>query len=95
MRSWNLQTKSRAFEVGVRHYDKGNVLYQTMLDKYLTYSCGYWKAASNLDEAQQAKLALTCEKLQLKPGMQVFDIGCGWGSFCRYAAESAIKNVPC
>jgi cyclopropane-fatty-acyl-phospholipid synthase len=87
-RGWNLQTKSRAFEVGSRHYDKGNDLYQAMLDKDLTYSCAYWKGCSTLDEAQQAKLALICEKLQLKPGMRVLDIGCGWGSFSRYAAKN-------
>ncbi len=88
MSGWNLQAKSRAFEVGRQHYDKGNALYQAMLDKSLTYSCAYWKGCSNLDEAQQAKLALICEKLQLKPGMHVLDIGCGWGGFCRYAAEN-------
>jgi cyclopropane-fatty-acyl-phospholipid synthase len=88
MSGWNLQAKSRAFEVGRRHYDKGNDLYQAMLDKNLSYSCGYWKGCTSLEEAQQAKLALTCEKLQLKPGMHVLDIGCGWGSFCRYAAEN-------
>ncbi|MDQ8039269.1 MAG: cyclopropane fatty acyl phospholipid synthase [Rickettsiella sp.] len=88
MSVWNLQAESRAFEVGRRHYDQGNALYQAMLDKNLNYSCGYWKGCSNLDEAQQAKLALVCEKLQLKPGMHVLDIGCGWGSFCRYAAEN-------
>ena len=87
MSGTNLQSESRAFEVGRRHYDKGNVLYQAMLDKELNYSCGYWKGCANLDEAQQAKLALTCEKLQLQAGMHVLDIGCGWGSFCRYAAE--------
>jgi cyclopropane-fatty-acyl-phospholipid synthase len=88
MSVWNLQSASRAFEVGRRHYDKGNVLYQAMLDKNLTYSCAYWKDCSNLYEAQRAKLALACKKLQLKPGMQVLDIGCGWGGFCRYAAEN-------
>lgn len=88
MSGWNLQAESRAFEVGRRHYDKGNILYQAMLDKELTYSCGYWKGCSNLDEAQQAKLALACEKLQLRRGMHVLDIGCGWGSFCRYAAKN-------
>ncbi len=88
LKTWNLQTKSDAFEVGRRHYDKGNMLYQAMLDKNLTYSCAYWKEHATLDEAQLAKLALICKKLQIKPGMRVLDIGCGWGSFCRYVAEN-------
>ena len=58
-----------------------------MLDKRLAYSCGYWKDAQNLDEAQVGKLDLICRKLDMKPGMTVLDIGCGWGSFCKYAAE--------
>ena len=53
----------------------------------MAYSCAYWKNASNLDEAQEAKLELICQKLHLKPGMKVLDIGCGWGSFVKYAAE--------
>lgn len=88
MSCFNLQVKSRAFEVGKRHYDKGNSLYKAMLDKSVTYSCAYWKNSKDLDEAQQAKLALACDKLNLKPGMKVLDIGCGWGSFARYAAEN-------
>jgi cyclopropane-fatty-acyl-phospholipid synthase len=84
----NLQTQSRAFEVGEKHYDMGNVLFSSMLDKDLTYSCGYWKDSENLEAAQQAKLALACNKLKLKPGMEVLDIGCGWGSFCHYAAKN-------
>jgi len=58
-----------------------------MLDKRLTYSCGYWKSASNLDEAQEAKLELVCKKIDLKEGMTILDIGCGWGSFVKYACE--------
>jgi cyclopropane-fatty-acyl-phospholipid synthase len=58
-----------------------------MLDKRMVYTCGYWKDAKTLDEAQEAKLDLTCKKLNLKPGMKVLDIGCGWGSFAKYAAE--------
>lgn len=80
--------KSKAFEVGEKHYDLGNELFQKMLDKRMAYSCGYWKEAHNLDEAQEAKLDLICRKLNLKPGMKVLDIGCGWGSFCKYAAEN-------
>ncbi|SFU02970.1 cyclopropane fatty acyl phospholipid synthase [Halomonas saccharevitans] len=83
----NLQTASRAFEVGEAHYDLGNDFYAAMLDPRMTYTCGYWKTAETLDQAQEAKLDLICRKLELEPGMRVLDIGCGWGSFMAYAAE--------
>lgn len=83
----NLQTTRRAFIVGEKHYDIGNDLYKAMLDSRLTYTCGYWKNAKNLEEAQEHKLRLTCEKLGLKPGMKILDIGCGWGSFAIFAAK--------
>ena len=83
----NRQSKSRALVVGQKHYDIGNDLFIKMLDKRMAYSCAYWKNASNLDEAQEAKLELICQKLYLKPGMKILDIGCGWGSFAKYAAE--------
>ncbi|GGY75284.1 cyclopropane fatty acyl phospholipid synthase [Marinobacter zhanjiangensis] len=86
-RLFNRQTVSRAKEVGERHYDLGNEFYGAMLDARMTYTCGYWKDATTLDEAQEAKLDLICRKLQLEPGMRVLDIGCGWGSFMAYAAE--------
>ncbi|MBQ0215716.1 cyclopropane fatty acyl phospholipid synthase [Alcaligenes faecalis] len=86
-RMLNLQTAKRALEVGEIHYDLGNDFFSSMLDKRMTYTCGYWKNADNLDEAQEAKLDLICNKLELQPGMRVLDIGCGWGSFMAYAAE--------
>ncbi len=89
----NLQSKSRALVVGEKHYDIGNELFMKMLDKRMTYSCGYWKNASNLDEAQEAKMELVCQKIGLKPGMKVLDIGCGWGSFVKYAAEKYEVDV--
>lgn len=79
--------KSKAFEIGHRHYDIGNDLYQCMLDKRLTYTCGYWKDAANLDEAQESKLDMVCRKLGLKSGEKILDIGSGWGCFIKYAAE--------
>ncbi len=90
---FNLQSKSRAFEVGKRHYDLGNDLFEAMLDKRMVYSCAYWKNASTLDEAQENKLDLICKKLQLAPGMKVLDIGCGWGGLARYMAEKYGVNV--
>ncbi|HVW71771.1 MAG TPA: cyclopropane fatty acyl phospholipid synthase, partial [Candidatus Paceibacterota bacterium] len=83
----NLQSKSRAFIVGEKHYDIGNDLYKAMLDTSMTYTCGYWKDAKDLDEAQYAKLDLICKKLKLTPRMRVLDIGSGWGSFAAHAAR--------
>jgi cyclopropane-fatty-acyl-phospholipid synthase len=90
---FNYQTKSRAFEVGEKHYDLSNDLFKAMLDKRMIYSCAYWKNADNLDMAQEHKLDLICKKLELKPGMRVLDIGCGWGGFARYAAEKYGAHV--
>lgn len=83
----NLQSSRRAFRIGEHHYDIGNDLYRLMLDQRMTYTCGYWKDAENLDAAQEAKLDLICRKLRLQPGMRLLDIGCGWGSFSGFAAE--------
>lgn len=83
----NLQKPGRAFQVGQKHYDIGNNLFEHMLDKGLNYSCGYWKTATSLDEAQEAKLDLICRKLDLQPGMRVLDIGCGWGGAAKFMAE--------
>jgi cyclopropane-fatty-acyl-phospholipid synthase len=79
--------KRRAFEIGRRHYDLGNDLYRAMLGRRLVYSCAYWPAARDLDEAQEHKLDLCCRKLMLAPGMRLLDIGCGWGEALRFAAE--------
>lgn len=87
-RLFNFQTKKRAWEVGKKHYDLGNLLFEKMLDRRMVYTCGYWKNATTLDEAQLAKLELSCQKLKLKPGMRILDIGCGWGSFAKYAAQN-------
>ncbi len=84
----NRQNKKRAILSGQHHYDRGNDLFRVMLDRRLTYTCGYWKNADTLDEAQENKLDLICRKIGLKPGQTVLDIGCGWGSFMKYAAEN-------
>ena len=92
-RLFNRQSSARAFEVGEKHYDLGNDLYQAMLDKRLNYTCAYWKNARNLDEAQEAKLELVCRKIGVKPGMRILELGCGWGSFAKYAAEKYGASV--
>jgi cyclopropane-fatty-acyl-phospholipid synthase len=82
------QGPRRAFAVGQQHYDIGNDLYAAMLDRRMIYSCAYWgSGAQTLDEAQEAKLELIGRKLELRPGMRVLDIGCGWGGTAQYLAE--------
>ena len=83
----NRQRKSRAFLPAEVHYDLGNDVFAATFDSRITGSCGYWKDARDLDEAQEAKHDLVCRKLGLKPGQRVLDIGCGWGAFMKFAAE--------
>jgi cyclopropane-fatty-acyl-phospholipid synthase len=76
------------YEVAKKHYDLGNKLFSSMLDKRMVYTCGYWKNAADLDQAQEDKLDLVCRKIGLKRGMRVLDIGGGWGSFAKFAASN-------
>jgi len=90
---FNLQKQSRAYQIAEQHYDLDNDLYRAMLDKRMNYTCAYWKNATNLDEAQEAKLELVCRKIRLEPGMRVLELGCGYGSFAVYAAEKYRVSV--
>lgn len=85
---FNRQSKSGSMKVINEHYQLGNDLYENMLDGLMTYSCGYWKNAKTLDEAQVAKYDLIARKLGLQKGMRVLDIGCGWGGFSKYVSEN-------
>jgi cyclopropane-fatty-acyl-phospholipid synthase len=84
----NRQTKALSVKGIKRHYDLGNELYRAMLGKHMAYSCGYWRQAQTLDQAQEHKFDLICRKLHLQPGQRILDIGCGWGGFMKYAAEN-------
>jgi len=87
VRLLNRQSVARAGDVARAHYDLGNDFFRAMLGRTLNYSCGYWRDANTLDEAQDAKMDLICKKLQLRRGERLLDIGCGWGSLLRHAVE--------
>jgi cyclopropane-fatty-acyl-phospholipid synthase len=70
------------------HYDVSNDFFALFLDESLTYSCALFsRGAKTLDEAQEAKRELVCQKLRLSAGERVLDVGCGWGSFVIHAAS--------
>jgi cyclopropane-fatty-acyl-phospholipid synthase len=86
-RIFNRQRKSQAAEVARLHYNRGNDLYQAMLDRRMQYTCAYWPDAATLDEAQENKLRLICRKIQLQPGMTVLDLGGGFGGLAHFMAS--------
>jgi len=88
MRLFNYQSKREARRDIARHYDLGLELFGQFLDKNMNYSCGYWRNAKNLDEAQINKMNLIGRKLKLEKGMKVLDIGCGYGSLAKYLSET-------
>ncbi len=76
------------------HYDLDDRLYDLFLDPHRQYSCAYWAPGiTTLEAAQEAKLAHIAAKLDLKPGMRVLDIGCGWGGLARYLHKATGAEV--
>lgn len=84
----DLQRGKGGRAVAQRHYDLGNDMFEAMLGPTMMYSCAYWRSASDLEAAQEAKMRLICDKLQLEKGARVLDVGCGWGGFAKFAAEN-------
>ncbi len=76
------------------HYDLGNAFYKLFLDRDMFYSCAYFRdERETLEEAQRNKCRLIAAKLNLKPGLRVLDIGCGWGGLARYLSQIADVEV--
>ena len=86
---------SRAKDHVAHHYDLSGKLYDLFLDKDLQYSCAYFfDPSATLDEAQIAKKRHIAAKLNLnRPGLNVLDIGCGWGGLALDLARDSEANV--
>ena len=85
-RAFNQQTPAKSKTNAEHHYNLGNDLFFEFLGKYKNYSCGYYKNAENLDDAQLAKLHRLAELLDLHEGDRLLDVGGGWGEFAKFAA---------
>ena len=81
-------TRSRDAQAISHHYDVSNAFYEMLLGPSMTYTCAcYPTADASLEEAQAAKYDLVCRKLDLRPGMRLLDVGCGWGGMVRHAVK--------
>ena len=85
-------TKETARQNISEHYDLGNDFYQLWLDPTMTYSSAIFSSPQqSLEEAQIAKYDALCQKLEIKPGDRVLEIGSGWGGF----SSHAVRNYGC
>ncbi len=69
------------------HYDLGNDFYECWLDPTMSYSSALFEDGATLEAAQQHKMAALMARLDLKPGSNILEIGCGWGAFAKLCAE--------
>ncbi|CAJ1578858.1 class I SAM-dependent methyltransferase [[Mycobacterium] wendilense] len=87
-------SKSRDAEVIHHHYDVSNRFYELVLGPSMTYTCAcYPEPEATLEEAQENKYRLVFEKLRLKEGDRLLDVGCGWGGMVRYAARRGVRAI--
>jgi cyclopropane-fatty-acyl-phospholipid synthase len=81
-------THERDAEAIHHHYDVSNTFYEYVLGPSMAYTCAVFPTEdATLEEAQAEKFDLICRKLDLKPGMRLLDVGCGWGTMVRHAAK--------
>ena len=82
------------FEEIQAHYDLSDDFFGTFQDPSRTYSCAFFTSDTmSLEDAQMAKIDLALDKLELRPGMTLLDVGCGWGSVMKRAVERYDVNV--
>ncbi len=87
-------SRTRDAEAIHHHYDVSNTFYEWVLGPSMTYTCAcYPHAGATLEEAQANKYRLVFDKLRLKAGDRLLDVGCGWGGMVRYAARRGVRTT--
>src|SRR6201996_5871678 len=89
-----MHSKTRDAEAIHHHYDVSNTFYEWVLGPSMTYTCAVYPTPdATLEEAQDNKYRLIFEKLRLRPGDRLLDVGCGWGGMVRYAARHGVHAI--
>ena len=87
-------SRTRDAEAIHHHYDVSNRFYEMVLGPSMTYTCACFPTEdATLEEAQENKYRLVFDKLRLKEGDRLLDIGCGWGGMVRYAARRGVRVI--
>jgi len=84
----NLQDRTRSKEVIEQHYDLPVGFYEAFLDPYFQYTCARFEGTDDLNRAQELKMDNICQKLGLRPGDHVMDVGGGWGGLAQFMQEN-------
>jgi cyclopropane-fatty-acyl-phospholipid synthase len=90
---WRDNDRRRARRNIAAHYDLGNDFYAAWLDPSMTYSSARFAPGDDLEAAQRRKVATLLDRLNLRPGDRLLEIGCGWGTLAIEAARRGAKVV--
>jgi cyclopropane fatty-acyl-phospholipid synthase-like methyltransferase len=85
---WLGHTKAQDRRIVREHYDRGDDFFEAFLGPTMVYTGAFFEhAGQSLEQAQYAKIDRVCRKLRVRPGDEVLDIGCGWGTLVARAAH--------
>jgi cyclopropane fatty-acyl-phospholipid synthase-like methyltransferase len=86
---WLIHSRSQDQRIVRDHYDRGNDFFEAFLGETMVYTSGYFRdPAESLEQAQTNKMDLVCRKLMVRPGDELLDVGCGWGTLVMHAAAN-------
>jgi len=85
---WLVHSRAQDRRIVRDHYDRGDDFFGWFLGETMVYTSGYFTSDSeSLEQAQKNKMDLVCRKLMVRPGDELLDIGCGWGTLAAHAAR--------
>jgi sphingolipid C9-methyltransferase len=89
-----IHSKAQDKRIVREHYDRGDDFFEAFLGERMVYTSAFFRdEKESLEDAQDNKLDLVCRKLMVRPGDEMLDIGCGWGTLAMYAAKNCGANA--